>query len=84
MSPARDRDSTGLHGQAKAGRLAAEVDRRLPANWAAWAYVDNPVARPIVDVRLVSIGAARNEIMLGIICKLMGRLPRKRPAKIQR
>ncbi|MDX1818988.1 MAG: hypothetical protein R3180_14810, partial [Marinobacter sp.] len=30
------------------------------------------------DVRLVSIGGGADEIMLGIICKLMGILPGKR------
>jgi citronellyl-CoA dehydrogenase len=40
---------------------------------------DNPVARAYRDVRLVSIGGGADEIMLGIICKLMGILPGKKP-----
>ena len=38
---------------------------------------DNPVARAYRDLRLRSIGGGADEIMLGIICKAMGTLPRK-------
>lgn len=40
-------------------------------------HVGHPVARAYRDVRLVSIGGGADEIMLGIICKLMGILPGK-------
>ena len=38
---------------------------------------DNPVARAYRDVRLVSIGGGADEIMLQIICKHMGILPKR-------
>jgi citronellyl-CoA dehydrogenase len=39
---------------------------------------DNPISRAHRDVRLVSIGGGADEIMLGIICKMMGTLPGKK------
>ena len=39
---------------------------------------DNPVARLYRDFRLTSIGGGADEVILGIICKLMGTLPQKR------
>ena len=41
---------------------------------------DNPASRAYRDTRLLSIGGGADEIMLGIICKLMGILPRRRTA----
>ncbi|MFM2419967.1 MAG: hypothetical protein RL385_4690, partial [Pseudomonadota bacterium] len=38
---------------------------------------DNPLARAFRDGRLVSIGGGADEIMLGIIARLEGTLPRK-------
>jgi citronellyl-CoA dehydrogenase len=38
---------------------------------------DNPVARAYRDLRLGSIGGGADEVMLGIISKAMGTLPRK-------
>jgi citronellyl-CoA dehydrogenase len=37
---------------------------------------DNTVSRAYRDARLTSIGGGADEIMLGIICKMMGILPR--------
>jgi citronellyl-CoA dehydrogenase len=39
---------------------------------------ENPVARAYRDGRLLSIGGGADEIMLGIICKLMNILPSKK------
>ena len=39
---------------------------------------DNEVSRDMRDIRLVSIGGGADEIMLGIICKLLGTLPGKK------
>jgi citronellyl-CoA dehydrogenase len=39
---------------------------------------DNVASRAYRDVRLISIGGGADEIMLGIICKLMGILPKKK------
>ncbi|MFN3579473.1 MAG: citronellyl-CoA dehydrogenase [Pseudomonas sp.] len=65
----------------KAGRLGREVTDACLQYWGGMGYMwDNPVARAFRDVRLVSIGGGADEIMLGIICKLMGTLPGKRRA----
>jgi citronellyl-CoA dehydrogenase len=37
---------------------------------------ENPVSRLYRDGRLASIGGGTDEIMLGIICKFMGILPK--------
>ena len=39
---------------------------------------DNPASRAYRDTRLLTIGGGADEIMLGIICKLMGILPGKK------
>ena len=78
------KDVTQLASMAKlkAGRLGREVTDACLQYWGGMGYMwDNPVARAYRDVRLVSIGGGADEIMLGIICKLMGTLPGKRPAK---
>jgi citronellyl-CoA dehydrogenase len=63
----------------KAGRLGREVTDSCLQYWGGMGYMwDNPVARAYRDVRLVSIGGGADEIMLGIICKLMGILPGKK------
>jgi len=36
---------------------------------------DNPISRAYRDTRLSSIGGGADEVMLGIICKLMGTMP---------
>ncbi len=75
-------DVTRLASMAKlkAGRLGREVTDSCLQYWGGMGFMwDNPVARAYRDVRLVSIGAGADEIMLGIICKLMGILPGKRP-----
>lgn len=62
----------------KAGRLAREVADECLQFWGGMGYTwDNPVSRFFRDGRLISIGGGADEIMLGIICKLMGILPGK-------
>src|SRR3954470_22318449 len=62
----------------KAGRLAREVSDSCLQYWGGMGYTwDNPAARSYRDSRLLSIGGGADEIMLGIICKLMGILPGK-------
>jgi citronellyl-CoA dehydrogenase len=41
---------------------------------------ESPVSRYFRDYRLTSIGGGADEVMLGIICKLMGTMPGKRGA----
>ncbi len=75
------KDVTNLASMAKlkAGRLGREITDGCLQYWGGMGFMwDNPVARAYRDVRLVSIGGGADEIMLGIICKLMGTLPGKR------
>jgi citronellyl-CoA dehydrogenase len=39
---------------------------------------DNPIARAYRDTRLTSIGGGADEVMLSIICKMMGTLPARK------
>lgn len=75
-----NKDVTKLASMAKlkAGRLGREVTDSCLQYWGGMGYMwDNPVGRAMRDIRLVSIGGGADEIMLGIICKLMGTLPGK-------
>ncbi len=72
------KDVTKLASMAKlkAGRLGREVTDSCLQYWGGMGFMwDNPVSRAYRDTRLVSIGGGADEIMLGIICKLMGTLP---------
>jgi len=63
----------------KAGRLAREVADSCLQYWGGMGFTwDNPAARSFRDSRLLSIGGGADEIMLGIICKLMNILPGKK------
>jgi citronellyl-CoA dehydrogenase len=72
-------DVTTLASMAKlkAGRLGREVTDACLQYWGGMGYMwDNTVSRAYRDARLTSIGGGADEIMLGIICKMMGILPR--------
>ena len=57
----------------KGGRLAREVSDACLQYWGGMGYMwDNPVSRMYRDLRLMSIGGGSDEMMLGIIGKLMG------------
>ena len=61
----------------KTGRLQREVTDACLQYWGGMGYMwDNPVSRAFRDSRLTSIGGGADEVMLGIICKKMGILPR--------
>jgi citronellyl-CoA dehydrogenase len=61
----------------KAGRLRREVSDSCLQYWGGAGYLwDNPVGRSFRDGRLGSIGGGADEIMLQIIAKLMGTLPK--------
>lgn len=63
----------------KAGRLAREVADSCLQYWGGMGFMwESSVSRFFRDGRLISIGAGADEVMLGIIAKLMGTLP-KRP-----
>ncbi|MCX7165445.1 MAG: acyl-CoA dehydrogenase family protein [Rhodocyclales bacterium] len=73
------KDVTRLASMAKlkCGRLDREVADACLQYWGGMGYTwDNPVSRAWRDGRLVSIGGGADEIMLGIIAKLEGTLPR--------
>jgi len=73
------KDVTQLASMAKlkAGRLTREVADKCLQYWGGMGYTwDNQVSRLYRDGRLASIGGGADEIMLGIICKLMGILPK--------
>jgi len=62
----------------KAMRLSREVATSCLQYWGGMGYMaDSPVARSYRDSRLGSIGGGADEVMLGIIAKTMGILPRK-------
>ena len=74
-------DVTKLASMAKlkCGRLAREVADSCLQFWGGMGYTaDNPIARAYRDGRLISIGGGADEIMLGIIAKLEGTLPKRR------
>jgi len=71
-------DVTKLASMAKLeiGRLSREVTDACLQFWGGMGFMwDNDVSRAYRDTRLVSIGAGADEVMLGIICKLMGMRP---------
>lgn len=75
------KDVTKLASMAKlkTGRLSREVSDSCLQYWGGMGYTsDNPIARAFRDGRLVSIGGGADEIMLGIIAKLEGTLPRRK------
>ena len=60
----------------KSGRLSREVTDACLQYWGGMGYMwDNLVSRSYRDSRLGSIGGGADEVMLGIICKLMGTHP---------
>jgi len=61
----------------KAGRLVREVSDSCIQYWGGNGYMwESKIARMYRDSRLASIGGGADEIMLSIICKLDGTLPR--------
>ena len=72
-------DVTQLASMAKlkVGRLSREVADACLQYWGGQGFMwDNPISRLYRDGRLVSIGGGTDEIMLNIIAKGMGTLPR--------
>ena len=60
----------------KVGRLSREVTDTCLQYWGGMGFMwENTAARFYRDFRLTSIGGGADEVMLGIICKLMGTLP---------
>ncbi len=79
------RDATMLASMAKlkAGRVAREVTDTCLQFWGGQGFMwETHVARAYRDTRLMSIGGGADEIMLGIICKLMGILPSRKKKEL--
>ena len=73
------KDVTKLASMAKlkCGRLTREVADHCLQFWGGMGFTwDNPISQAYRDSRLVSIGGGADEVMLGIICKLEGTLPK--------
>jgi citronellyl-CoA dehydrogenase len=74
-------DVTRLASMAKlkCGRLLREIADSCLQYWGGMGFMwDNQVSRAFRDTRLISIGGGADEIMLGIICKMMNILPSKK------
>lgn len=74
-------DVTRLASMAKlkAGRLLREVSDSCLQYWGGMGFMwDNVVSRSYRDSRLISIGGGADEVMLGIICKYMDILPKRK------
>ena len=73
-------DMTQLASMAKlkSGRLARELYDACLQYWGGNGFMwDNPISRGYRDSRLRSIGGGADEVMLAILCKHMGTLPRE-------
>ena len=71
-------DCTMLASMAKlkAGRLTREVNDSCLQYWGGMGFMnETSISRHYRDGRLLSIGGGADEVMLGIICKLMDILP---------
>jgi citronellyl-CoA dehydrogenase len=61
----------------KAGRLIREVNDACLQYYGGMGFMsETPISRSYRDGRLASIGGGADEVMLGIICKLMDTLPK--------
>jgi citronellyl-CoA dehydrogenase len=60
----------------KAGRLGRELTDACLQYWGGMGFMnETPVSRAYRDSRLASIGGGADEVMLGVLCKMMGTLP---------
>ena len=66
-----------LMTELKVGRLCREVTDSCLQYWGGMCFTwENPVSRASRDLRLISIGGGVDEIILIIICKHLGILPK--------
>ena len=76
-------DATLLASMAKlkAGRLSRELPDKCLQFWGGMGFMESSIVNRLYrDFRLTSIGGGADEIMLGIICKLIGILPKRTKA----
>ena len=79
----RGEDVTTLASMAKlkAGRLSRTIPDQCLQFWGGMGYIEETsINRSYRDSRLTAIGGGADEVMLGIICKLMGILPGRHKA----
>lgn len=75
----RGEDATHVATMAKlkAGRVVRQVADGCLQFWGGMGYaMESPISRIYRDVRLTSIGGGADEVMLQILCKFMGTLPK--------
>jgi len=64
----------------KAGRLGRELPDACLQFWGGMGFMnETPVSRAYRDSRLTSIGGGADEVMLMVLCKMMGTLPGLKP-----
>ncbi|WP_105104285.1 acyl-CoA dehydrogenase family protein [Microbulbifer pacificus] len=74
-------DVTTLASMAKlkSGRLTRTIPDQCLQYWGGMGYMEETsINRAYRDLRLTAIGGGADEVMLGIICKLMGILPSRK------
>jgi len=60
----------------KAGRLGRELTDACLQYWGGMGFMnETPVSRAYRDTRLASIGGGADEVMLSVLCRMMGTLP---------
>src|SRR5207302_10758109 len=72
-------DVTRLASMAKlkGGRLKREITDACLQYWGGMGFMnETPVSRAYRDSRLTSIGGGADEVMLTVLCKMMGTLPK--------
>ncbi|WP_226661030.1 acyl-CoA dehydrogenase family protein [Microbulbifer aggregans] len=77
----RGEDVTTLASMAKlkSGRLTRSIPDQCLQFWGGMGYMEETqINRAYRDLRLTAIGGGADEVMLGIICKLMGILPSRK------
>ena len=63
----------------KGARMSRYISDNCLQFWGGMGYSDElPISRSYRDSRLLSIAGGADEIMLGIICKYMNILPKKK------
>ena len=72
---ASEMSEPGIH-KLKAGRLGRELTDACLQYWGGMGFMnETPVSRAYRDFRLTSIGGGADEVMLTVLCKMMGTLP---------
>jgi citronellyl-CoA dehydrogenase len=65
-------------GKLKAGRLGREINDTCLQFYGGMGYMEEtPISRRFRDGRLLSIGGGADEVMIGIIAKIEGMIPKK-------